>query len=213
MALGKTKLFKDVDEVTSYQGGTWDIGTLGSITGVVHIDDNSGSLTVDGTVAATQSGTWDIGTIASITADVSIDDGGNSITIDALDLDIRDLSHVSDSIKIGDGTNLMGVNADGSINVQGALDVTFAADGAIAQAAVTVPNTNTAVALPTLAAKKFMIVQNAGSKDCFIGNSAVAITDGLLLRKGADVLLESASAWYAICAGTDTTELRVVENA
>lgn len=41
----------------------------------------------------------------------------NTITVTATDLDIRDLTHVSDSIKIGDGTDFLAVNADGSINV------------------------------------------------------------------------------------------------
>lgn len=59
---------------------------------VVTVEDGGGSLTVDGTVAATQSGTWDIGTVTSITNDVNIADGGNSITVDAVDLDIRDLT-------------------------------------------------------------------------------------------------------------------------
>jgi len=106
--------------------------------GSIAVTDNGGSLTVDGTVAATQSGTWDIGTLTSITNDVNIADGGNSITVDdggasltvdgtvaisgtvtvtATDLDIRDLTHVSDSVKVGDGTDLLAVNGDGSINV------------------------------------------------------------------------------------------------
>lgn len=91
--------------------------------GSIAVTDNGGSLTVDGTVAATQSGTWNIGTLTSITNDVNIADGGNSITVDgsvtvsATDLDIRDLTHVSDSVKVGDGTDLLAVNADGSINV------------------------------------------------------------------------------------------------
>ena len=42
-------------------------------TGVLSVDDNAGSLTVDGTVAVTQSGTWD---------EVGINDSGNSITVD-----------------------------------------------------------------------------------------------------------------------------------
>lgn len=85
--------------------------------GSINITDNGGSITVDGTVAATQSGTWDIGTLTSITNDVNIADGGNSITVDATDLDIRDLSHTQDSVRIGDGTDLLAVNTDGSINV------------------------------------------------------------------------------------------------
>ena len=55
--------------------------------------------------------------MASITADVNIADGGNSITVDASDLDIRDLTHVSDSVKVGDGTDLLAINTDGSVNV------------------------------------------------------------------------------------------------
>lgn len=39
------------------------------------------------------------------------------ITVSATDLDIRDLSHASDSVKIGDGTDFLAVNTDGSINV------------------------------------------------------------------------------------------------
>lgn len=41
-----------------------DSGTITTITNVVHIDDNSGSITIDGTVAATQSGTWNINNVS-----------------------------------------------------------------------------------------------------------------------------------------------------
>jgi len=65
-------------------------------TGVLSIDDNGGSITVDGTVAI--SGT---------------------VTVAATDLDIRALDHVTigDSVRIGDGVETLAVNADGSINV------------------------------------------------------------------------------------------------
>ena len=94
-------------------------------TGVLSIDDNGGSITVDGTVAATQSGTWvlgansgvDIGDVtinnAAGAAAVNIQDGGNSITVDgsvtvsATNLDIRDLLHTQDSVAIGDGTGVI----------------------------------------------------------------------------------------------------------
>lgn len=39
-----------------------------------------------------------------------------TVTVSATDLDIRDLTHVSDSVKVGDGTDFLAVNADGSIN-------------------------------------------------------------------------------------------------
>jgi len=46
-----------------------------------------------------------------------------SAIVTATDLDIRDLSHSQDSIKIGDGTDFLAVNADGSINVVADLSV------------------------------------------------------------------------------------------
>lgn len=39
-----------------------------------------------------------------------------SVVVSATDLDIRDLTHVSDSVKVGDGTDFLAVNGDGSIN-------------------------------------------------------------------------------------------------
>lgn len=66
------------------------------------------------TLAALESITVQNGAGASA---VNIQDGGNSLTVDAIDLDIRDLTHVSDSVKVGDGTDFLAVNTDGSINV------------------------------------------------------------------------------------------------
>ena len=75
---------------------------------------------VAGTAIDVNTGNASTGTIRVVLASdqpvVSIDDNGSSLTIDASDLDIRDLTHVSDSVKIGDGTELLAVNADGSIN-------------------------------------------------------------------------------------------------
>lgn len=48
---------------------------------------------------------------------VPVSDAGGSLTVDANNLDIRDLTHASDSVKVGDGTDFLAVNTDGSINV------------------------------------------------------------------------------------------------
>lgn len=52
-------------------------------TGVLSVDDNGGSLTVDGTVAATQSGTWNIATVTTVSAVTAISNalpaGNNNI--------------------------------------------------------------------------------------------------------------------------------------
>jgi len=43
---------KHVDTIPATQSGTWNIGTLSTVTNVVHVDDNAGSLTVDQATAA-----------------------------------------------------------------------------------------------------------------------------------------------------------------
>jgi hypothetical protein len=48
---------------------------------------------------------------------ITVDDGGASLTVDAVDLDIRDLTHVSDSVMIGDGTETANVNASNELQV------------------------------------------------------------------------------------------------
>ena len=49
---------------------------------------------------------------------VNITDNGGSITVDGVDLDIRDLDHVSDSVSIGDGTEIAAVNASNELQVR-----------------------------------------------------------------------------------------------
>lgn len=70
------------------------------------VDVSGSAVSITGTVAVTQSTSpWVVG------------DGGGSLTVDASDLDIRDLSHSQDSVKVGDGTDFLAVNNDGSINI------------------------------------------------------------------------------------------------
>lgn len=84
--------------------------TLGITSGSLDVNVTNTSITVTGSVdISTPSGT-------SITVDGTVNIG-NTVTVQANDLDIRDLSHTQDSVRIGDGTDLLGVNTDGSINV------------------------------------------------------------------------------------------------
>lgn len=59
----------------------------------------------------------DADVLAQLQSGVTVSDGGGSITVDAVDLDIRDLSHTQDSIRLGDGTDFLAINADGSLNI------------------------------------------------------------------------------------------------
>ena len=166
--------------------------------GHISVNDGGNSLTIDGT-------------LTGITNDVSIDDGGNSITVDAVDLDVRDLTHVSDSVSIGDGTDLMAVNADGSINVNsvaGGLD-------SWQRSNLTATTTAGEIAATPLANRLRMEVQNLGSQDAYLGeDNTVASGDGLLLPKGssAELMLGAvANIWVITASGT--ADIRVAEFA
>lgn len=63
------------------------------------------------------------GSAVSISGDVNVTQGTSPWVVSATDLDIRDLSHTQDSIKIGDGTDFLAINADGSINVNADISI------------------------------------------------------------------------------------------
>ena len=162
-----------------------------AVDGVVSIDDNGGSITIDGTVAATQSGTWNIATVTTLTGitnDVNIADGGNSITVDAVDLDIRALDHVTigDSVRIGDGTEILLVNTDGSINVN---IVTAALSDEFHDADVGSPLANAVSTHTVTAAGGVMIVNTvtvagSGGVKYVVKNGGTEVMTGFIGRDG-----------------------------
>lgn len=91
-------------------------GDLGTVALVVRKDTIGSNVSADGDYATLLQD-------ANGRLYVQIHDGGNSITVDgtvtvtATDLDIRDLSHTQDSVRIGDGTDLANVTAAGELNV------------------------------------------------------------------------------------------------
>lgn len=199
-----------------------------------YLDDSvtvhqAGTVTVDGTVNAVQSGVWDIGTVTTLTGitnDVNIADGGNSITVDdgglaltvdAVDLDIRDLDHLQDSVKIGDGVEFMAVNADGSINVNMINDINVSdaalADTAIATAANTLDVANTAedVVASPLADRKYLHIMNMDNKRVYIGQSGVTAASGYPLSPKASIMLRAGAAVDIEFVGSSGAEIRTLE--
>lgn len=69
--------------VAATQSGTWNVGTVTTITNVVHVDDNAGSLTVDGTVTATLSSSTNAGATAKT---LDYDTGAGTDTVTAFGL-------------------------------------------------------------------------------------------------------------------------------
>ena len=168
--------------------GTAALGTVGN---PVFVD------ITDATIAVTQSGTWNIATVTTLTGitnDVNIADGGNSITVDAVNLDIRDLTHVSDSVKVGDGTDLLGINTDGSINVNVVSAVSSDEiqdyNTAAAVAADTVSNHSYAVANTTFLLSSIIVSASGDCKfELQVGPVASLITKavGFLTGKEGDM--------------------------
>jgi len=158
------------------------------------------------TINAVQSGVWDIGTVTSITNDVNIADGGNSITVDAVDLDIRDITAVSDSIAShmfdGAGTALTSTLVGGDqaldVNISNEISVNDAAlaDTAILSAADTLAAAGTAekVVASNLAARKYLSIYNNDNRKMYIGGSGVDATNGFPVSPGSYVELRAGAA-------------------
>lgn len=147
------------------QSGTWNIGTLSTITNVVHIDDNAGSLTVDGTIAfsnttiaVTNAGTFAvqatlsaettkvIGTV-NIAASQTIGISAGSAVIGHVIVDsgtITTLGTITNVVHIDDNAGSLTVDNAGTFAVQatiasGATSIAKAEDVASADADVGVP--------------------------------------------------------------------------
>jgi hypothetical protein len=83
-------------------------GALGTLALVVRQDTLASSTSADGDYAALK-----VDSVGALYVSLT----NTSVTVTATNLDIRDLTHVSDSVRIGDGTDLANVTASGELNV------------------------------------------------------------------------------------------------
>lgn len=120
--------------------------------------------------------------------DVFIDNA--SIEVTATDLDIRDLTHVSDSTKVGDGIDFLAINTDGSINT------VEASATALLAVAETVGTTAAAIVDggDELANRRKLYIFNNSNKNTFIGSSAVSTANGFPVPPGAILELSAGAA-------------------
>lgn len=130
--------------------------------------------------------------------------------VTATDLDIRDLSHTQDSVKVGDGTDLLAINADGSINVQ-------TVEAGYSQWKVTketVNNSAAQIVSAPLSGRLRVEVQNLGGQDIYVKQNNTAVIDGLKIPKGSswEVTLDAGAAIYAITP-SGSSDVRVAEYA
>lgn len=146
-----------------------------------------------------------------------IGDGGGSITVDAVDLDIRDLTHVSDSVSLGDGTTLYTgttVGSDHGLDVYQLNDPSVT-DTAIATASNTLDVANTAedlVAAP-LANRKYLFVKNNDNKTMYIGATGVTSANGFPVAPGSIIEMKAGPSidieWVSSKAGHDARTLEL----
>lgn len=184
------------------------------------------------TLAASTSADGDYGSLKTtaagalyVSADISnteiaVTQGSDSPwAVEATDFDIRDLTHVSDSVQLGDGTDLITSTLEGG---KQALDVYVAndidvddgiADTAISNAAESVGTTSGALVTSVLAARKYLYVQNnGGGGKIYIGGSGVSTANGIKMAVGAlgEFRLGPSVAMHAV-ADSATADVRIMQ--
>lgn len=114
------------------------VTTVGTITNVVHVDDNSGSLTVDNAALSVTGGGVESGAIrVTIASDstglVSVDDNGGSLTIDNAALSVTGGGVEASALRVtiaSDSTGLVSVDdGGGSLTVDGSVSVSGVVPG------------------------------------------------------------------------------------
>jgi len=135
-------------------------------------------------------------------------DGSINSVVSATNLDIRDLSHSQDSIKIGDGTDFLAINADGSLNIaDGGGSITV--DGSVTVSATNLDIRDLAAATDSVAAwmkdgSGNAISSTTGALDVHLTNSSIAVTgpltDAQLRASDVNVHLTNSSVTVSATA-------------
>jgi hypothetical protein len=158
--------------------------------------------------------TWD--RLRATSGALHISDGGGSLTVDAVNLDIRDLTHAADSVRLGDGTSLVTtttVGGDVGLDVNVLSDPSLAST-AIAAAAVTATTTAADVVASPLSARKYLFVYNNGNQRVFVGQSGVTSTSGFPVSPGSYLELRAGAAVdIEIVANSGSQNIRTLELA
>jgi hypothetical protein len=191
----------------------FDIRDLTHVSDSVKIGDGTDFLAIDnnGYITVNQgTSPWIVG------------DGGGSLTVDAVNLDVRDLTHASDSIRLGDGTSLITSTLSGGkqaldvyIANAGSIDIDDSlANTAIANATRAVSTTAIDLVASPLASRKWLYAANNGNKGVFIGASGVTAANGFPLFPGMQIELRvGASVDVEVIgeAGASSEDIRTME--
>lgn len=157
------------DSVTAHQGGTWNIGTVGSITGDVSIDDGGNSITVD----ATDLDIRDLTAVSDSIQSWLRDGAGTALT-----------------------STLVGSDQALDVNLVNTIAINDAAlaNVAIENEAVAVSTSAVAVTASALAARKYLFLANEGNKKGYVGKTGVTTSNGFPLMPGERMELRAGAA-------------------
>jgi hypothetical protein len=156
---------------------------------------------------------------------INITDNGGSLTVDAVNLDIRDLTAVSDSVsswtKDGTGTAITStlVGADQALDVYIANTAAITTnDAALANTALlntqtNVTNVSAALLASQQANRKYLYVQNLGTKPMYVGPSGVTTSNGLRISVGAvgEFRFGAALSLHAVTPDAGPHDARILE--
>ena len=156
------------------------------------------------------------------------DESGDKLRVDAnVTIGAGELviSQVDDSIRIGDGTNLVTTTSDThghvglDVNLLNAV-IDFTSSGlrnGLQTTRMTVTSTVTAVPVTPLANRNGISVRVMGNKTVYFGNDAVTAANGYPKFQYEEIIIDikdnPAVELYAVCASGETCEIRIMEVA
>lgn len=134
-----------------------------------------------------------------------------SVVVTATNLDIRDLTHASDSVKVGDGTDFLAINTDGSINTS----VVEAGISSWKNTNQTVNTTASELAATPFTGRVKMIIQNLSAIDAYLGfDNTVTTSNGIILPgKSTFEFPYNATANVWAITASSSADIRIGEYA
>lgn len=197
------------------QSGTWNVGITGTPTVTVGnasipVTDNGGSLTVDGTVAATQSGSWSLSAIND-----SVNPGTSALALGKAEdaqFSSGDVGVMALAVRNDDAaTTLSGSNSDYTpiaVDSRGRTHV-IERGSVIGSTSASVTTTSGQI-VASSATRRTIVLTNLGSDYVWIGASGVTDNQGIRLAPGQALTIDrspTAAVHAKAATGTQTVAI------
>lgn len=133
------------------------------------------------------------------------------------------ISHLDDSIRLGDGTNFLtstNIGADYGLDVNiigGSLGGSGGLTTGLTTTVITVTDSPTKLPASALSNRNSVSFRNWGKYDVYFGTSGVSTASGYPKRPLEELVIQSGDAAatevYAVCESGKTVEIRIIEIA